>query len=190
MKMIYFLCPGYKKTPALAVIAALVITISPTVVRAAKRPVKKQHHNPIAIFDTVKGKFIVELLKNKAPSTVEVFVTRAGLGYYYKATFNRWVVDYVIQAGRKYKKKRKLKAVDEREKSPSHLRGSVSMALKYDDIDFGCRFFICLKDQPVLNKKYPVFGQVIEGMDVVDELRPDDRINKITIRTPKKKKRK
>ena len=45
----------------------------------------------------------------------------------------------------------------------------------------GSQFYICLDDAPFLNQQYTVFGQVVEGQDVVDKIRAGDVMNKVTI---------
>ena len=59
----------------------------------------------------------------------------------------------------------------------SHSRGIVSMARSNDINSAGSQFFICIKDTPSLDGKYTVFGQVVEGMDIVDKIStvPTDR---------------
>jgi peptidyl-prolyl cis-trans isomerase B (cyclophilin B) len=51
-----------------------------------------------------------------------------------------------------------------------HLRGTVSMARAQDPNSASCQFFICVKPQAFLDGKYSVFGEVIEGMDIVDKI--------------------
>ena len=52
-----------------------------------------------------------------------------------------------------------------------HVRGAVSMARSNDPDSANSQFFICFEDARFLDKQYSVFGQVIEGMDIVDKIK-------------------
>ena len=65
--------------------------------------------------------------------------------------------------------------------SLNHERGSVAMARSQAPDSASAQFYIALKPLPELDGRYAVFGRVIEGMDVVDEIRQGDRINKASI---------
>ncbi|GIT40946.1 MAG: hypothetical protein Ct9H300mP9_7960 [Candidatus Neomarinimicrobiota bacterium] len=54
--------------------------------------------------------------------------------------------------------------------SRTHSRGILSMARSQDPDSGGSQFFICVADAPFLDSQYTVFGRVIEGMDVVDQI--------------------
>lgn len=62
-----------------------------------------------------------------------------------------------------------------------HLDGTVAMARSQDPNSAGSQFYICLGPQPFLDSGYTVFGQTVEGMDVVRSLRVGDVIETITI---------
>jgi peptidyl-prolyl cis-trans isomerase B (cyclophilin B) len=62
-----------------------------------------------------------------------------------------------------------------------HVKGTVAMARSSNPNSAGSQFYICLDDAPVLNRQYTVFGQVTEGQDVVDKIRPGDVMTKVSI---------
>ena len=67
-----------------------------------------------------------------------------------------------------------------------HHRGTVGMARRADDINpqrlsNGSQFHILLRDAPHMDKKYTIFGEVIDGMDIVDKLTPGDKIISIKV---------
>jgi len=55
------------------------------------------------------------------------------------------------------------------------------MARKPDPDSAGSQFYICLEPQPGLDRQYTVFGQVVEGMDIVDGIKVGDVMKKVTI---------
>jgi peptidyl-prolyl cis-trans isomerase B (cyclophilin B) len=65
--------------------------------------------------------------------------------------------------------------------SLNHERGSVAMARSQAPDSASAQFYIALKPLPELDGRYAVFGKVIEGMDVVDEIRQGDRITKASL---------
>jgi cyclophilin family peptidyl-prolyl cis-trans isomerase len=67
-----------------------------------------------------------------------------------------------------------------------HLRGTVAMARKGDQVNperksSGSQFYICLEPAPFLDGQYTVYGGVVEGMDVVDQIKVGDHIKKVTL---------
>ena len=62
-----------------------------------------------------------------------------------------------------------------------HVRGTVAMARTSDPDSAGSQFYICFGAQPHLDRQYTVFGQVAEGMDVVDKLKNGTVMNKVTL---------
>ncbi|MBQ4353732.1 MAG: peptidylprolyl isomerase [Clostridia bacterium] len=120
----------------------------------------------------------LELYPEKAPITVENFVSLVKEGFYDGLIFHRVIKDFMIQGGDPEGtgmggSKNKIKgefAVNGVQNDISHLRGVISMARsqKYDSAS--SQFFICHADSTFLDGQYAAFGKVIEGIEVVDEI--------------------
>jgi cyclophilin family peptidyl-prolyl cis-trans isomerase len=61
------------------------------------------------------------------------------------------------------------------------LTGTLAMARTPDPDSAGSQFYICLAPQPFLDRQYTVFGQTIEGMDLVSQIRQGDKMVKVTV---------
>jgi peptidyl-prolyl cis-trans isomerase B (cyclophilin B) len=152
-------------------------------------PVRNTGH--YAIVETDRGTFVMELYPKVAPKTVENFETLVKKGFYNGLTFHRVVPDFVVQGGDPdgtgmggpgYTVPAEI------DKNEHHLRGSVATARTGDEVNpkresSGSQFYICLKLQPGLDGDYTVFGGVIKGMDVVDQIQKGDHMKKITLAT-------
>ena len=113
-----------------------------------------------------------------APNTVKNFLSLAGKGYYDGLTFHRIIPGFMIQGGCPdgtgmggpgYSIKGEFAANGV--KNPlKHKRGVISMARAMDPNSAGSQFFIMHQDAPHLDGQYAAFGQVTEGMDVVDAI--------------------
>jgi cyclophilin family peptidyl-prolyl cis-trans isomerase len=135
-----------------------------------------------ATIETSKGEILIELFPDVAPATVSNFIELVDKGYYNNILFHRVLPDFVIQGG------------DPRGDGwggPGYAipceydeipfeRGTIGMATSGRDTGGG-QFFICHSEQPHLNRRYTVFGNVLTGMDVVDNIEIDDKIVRITI---------
>ena len=115
-----------------------------------------------------KGKVRLELYPKKAPITVNSFVFLARQGFYDGVSFHRVIAGFVAQGGDPtgtgsggpgYQFVNEISDL-------RHTRGALSMANSGPNTN-GSQFYICLADQPALDGTYSVFGQVVEGMDVV-----------------------
>lgn len=137
-----------------------------------------------AVIDTDKGKMVLELFPNDAPGTVANFTKLSREGFYNGLTFHRVIPNFVIQGG--------CPRGDgsggpgytikcETDNNPhKHLRGSLSMAHAGRDTG-GSQFFICHSPQAHLDGKHTVFGQVVEGLEVLDAIRQGDHMTGIAI---------
>ena len=137
-----------------------------------------------AIIKTDKGDITIELFPNEAPGTVANFEKLAKEGFYDGLTFHRVIPDFVIQGG--------CPRGDgtggpgytikcETEGNPhKHVTGALSMAHAGKDTG-GSQFFITHSPQPHLDGVHTVFGQVIDGMDTVYDIRQGDVMNKVII---------
>lgn len=150
-----------------------------------KAPAAKPQTQPVAVLETTAGRIVIEFFPDKAPNHVKNFLNLCRSGFYNGTKFHRVIPGFVIQGGDPNTKKddtslwgtggnagpdgkeRTLKAEFN---DVHHGRGIVSMARAADPDSASSQFFICVGDAGALDRKYTVFGKVIEGMDVVDKI--------------------
>ncbi|PIP03644.1 MAG: peptidylprolyl isomerase [Zetaproteobacteria bacterium CG12_big_fil_rev_8_21_14_0_65_54_13] len=133
--------------------------------------------------ETENGPVVIELYPDEAPNTVANFKALAGKGYYDGLVFHRVIPGFMAQGGDPLGTGTggpgyKVKAEFNKHK---HQRGTVAMARSSDPDSAGSQFYICFGPQPHLDGQYTVFGQVIEGMDVVDQIRQGDEMVKVSV---------
>lgn len=139
-----------------------------------------------AIISTDKGDMKVELYAEETPGTVANFAKLAESGFYDGLTFHRVIPDFVIQGGCPdgtgaggpgYTIKCETSAPRQH-----HDRGVLSMAHRGPDTG-GSQFFICHNrtNTQHLDGKHTCFGKVVEGDEVIDEIRQGDKIISIRI---------
>lgn len=138
------------------------------------------------IFETSLGNFEVELFLEKSPITAGNFKSLVEQGFYDKTKFHRVIKDFMIQGGDPLSKTDNMRArwgtggtqriEDEFIRGLSNLRGTLSMANSGPNTG-SSQFFINVVDNTFLdwdkkpvNSKHPVFGKVINGLDVVDKI--------------------
>ena len=133
---------------------------------------------PKAVIATSRGEMTVELWNDVAPKHVENFLKLAGEGFYDNLSFHRILPDFMIQAGcpRGDGTGGPGWSVDAEFNDREHQPGTLSMARSSDPNSAGSQFFICLTRERCrhLDGEYTAFGQVVEGMDVVDALAKTD----------------
>lgn len=135
--------------------------------------------NPIVTITMENGDIIkAELYPDIAPITVENFVKLVKEGFYDGLTFHRIISGFMIQGGcpngngtggpgHTIKGEFSMNGV---KNDLKHTPGVLSMARAMDPDSAGSQFFIMHKTSPHLDGQYAGFGQVIEGMDVVNKL--------------------
>ena len=152
----------------------------------------------VAVISTKFGDMVVEFFPDVAPMHVENFQILAEEGYYNGTTFHRVIPGFMVQGGDPNSKD--LDRMNDgtggragkffgigRENDPEswtvpaefndtpHQRGTLSMA-RSQNIDSGSsQFFICHDNAPFLDGQYTVFGQLISGIEVVDEIVNSER---------------
>jgi cyclophilin family peptidyl-prolyl cis-trans isomerase len=130
-----------------------------------------------AILHTDNGDIKLELFADKTPQTVNNFVFLAGQGFYDGTLFHRVIADFMVQGGDPTGTGRGgpgYRFADEFHPSLRHNKpGILSMANAGPGTN-GSQFFITHVPTPWLDNKHSVFGQVIEGMDVVNSIPPRD----------------
>ena len=133
--------------------------------------------------DTDRGEIVMELDPRLAPNTVNNFVALARDGYFDGLTFHRVVPEFVVQGGDPTGTGSGgpgYRFADEPVKGEYTL-GAVAMANAGPDTN-GSQFFICIDDcQRKLDKKYNLFGYVIDGVDVAQRIKVGDKMKSVTI---------
>jgi len=156
-------------------------------VRDYKRAISRIGQTVRAVVTTSRGSFTIELLPNDAPLNVDNFLTLAQKGYFRNITFHRVVPNFVIQGGDPrgdgnggpgYQIRCEINEVE-------YDRGAVGMALSGKDTG-GSQWFVTHSPQPHLDGGYTVFGRVIVGLDVVDNISRGDVIQSIRITTARR----
>jgi cyclophilin family peptidyl-prolyl cis-trans isomerase len=140
-----------------------------------------------AIVRTARGDIVCSLFADKAPQTVNNFVYLAQAGFYDGLTFHRVEPGFVIQGGDPlgtgtggpgYTVPAEL--------GEPHPKGALAMARLPDQVNperasSGSQFYITLNATPHLDGSYTVFGQVVEGMSVVESTQVGDIIQSVNI---------
>jgi cyclophilin family peptidyl-prolyl cis-trans isomerase len=140
-----------------------------------------------ATIKTTKGDIVVELAAKDAPFTTNNFISLSRTGFYSGLTFHRVEPGFVIQGGDPlgdgtggpgYTLPAEIKL--------KHVKGAIAMARQGDNVNpnresSGSQFYITLAATPHLDNAYTVFGQVTQGMDVVEKINKGDLIQTITI---------
>ncbi len=166
---------------------------------AAEEVTSPDEFNYRAVITTDKGVLELDLFAEASPNTVNSFVFLARNGYFDNLRWHRVVPDFVVQSGDPYSEVGRELSELERigtggpgyltEDEPnevSNTRGTISMAKTSGASSFGSQFFINLKDNPALDagngadEFYP-FGEVTEGLEVLDAIEENDVIQSVEI---------
>lgn len=148
-----------------------------------------------ATFDTNRGSIVAELYEKEAPNTVSNFEKLANAGFYDGVKFHRVIPDFVVQGGDP--QSRDLPAGDRRigtggpgykikcetQGNPkTHEVGALSMAHAGKDTG-GSQFFMVLSEDKTrhLNGVHTVFGQVVDGLDIMKQIKPNDTMTKVRV---------
>ena len=144
-----------------------------------------------ATIETSRGTITAELFDTEVPGTVANFEKLANAKFYDGTRFHRVIADFMIQGGDPLSRDPgnpragtggpgyTIKC-ETHKNTHRHEAGTLSMAHAGKDTG-GSQFFICHSPQPHLDKKHTVFGQVRNGMDVVQKIRQGDEITSIRV---------
>lgn len=133
----------------------------------------------MVVFSTNYGDFTLELYPDKAPITVENFLSYVDSGFYDGTIFHRVIPGFVIQGGGftedMQQKPTEAPIKNEADNGLKNERGTLSMARTSDINSATSQFFVNLKDNAFLDHGsrdfgYAVFAKVVEGMDVIDKI--------------------
>jgi len=173
----------------------------------------------VVVISTKYGDMVVEFFDESAPKHVESFKMHARNGYYNGTIFHRVIPGFVIQGGDPNSKSEdrsrhgmgghaaKYFGIGNEKDSATwmlpaeissikHKKGILSMARAQDPNSAGSQFFVCANDAPNLDNNYTVFGQVVEGQSIIDQIvnvprdrrdNPNDRVE-MTVRLEQREK--
>ena len=142
-----------------------------------------EEKNPQVLMETSMGTVTIELFKDKAPISVRNFLSYVKEGFYDSLIFHRVISNFMVQGGgmdeNMQPKKTKFAIKNEAMNGLSNKRGTLAMARTSVVDSATSQFFINVVDNAFLDNRgktpdlygYAVFGQVTEGMAVVDAIR-------------------
>lgn len=134
------------------------------------------------VMSTEGGDMVIELYPDAAPNTVANFHALAADGFYDDLTFHRVIPGFVAQGGCPNGTGTGGPgwsiACETKGNPHKHLEGSLSMAHAGRDTG-GSQFFLVLEPQPHLDGVHTVFGRVVEGLDVLQEIKKGDHIRAV-----------
>ena len=140
-----------------------------------------------AILKTVHGNIVFKFYPKEAPNTVTRIIELAQQGFYDGLIFHRVVPNFVIQGGDPQGtgtggSGKMLKAEFNK---VAHIKGSVAMARAQDPDSADSQFYIALTTLPHLDNNYTVFGQVVEGLEILNKVVKGDKILTMSVVVPK-----
>lgn len=147
---------------------ALGLTLSATSASAELDP-----ENTLYI-DMEFGRIVIELLPDVAPNHVERIKSLARQNFYDGVVFHRVIEGFMAQTGDPTgtgSGGSDLPDLGQEFSGTPYIRGTVGMARTNDPDSANSQFFICFTDCGFLNGQYTVWGQVVEGMEVVDQIK-------------------
>ncbi|MBC8226517.1 MAG: peptidylprolyl isomerase [Candidatus Marinimicrobia bacterium] len=177
-----------------------------------------EKENDVAVISTNFGDMIVEFYPDIAPMHVDSFVALVNEEYFDGTTFHRVIPGFMIQGGDP-NSRNENKATHGtggragkffgigNEEDPStwlipqefndtpHVKGILSMARTNDPNSASSQFFICHDNASFLDNNYTVFGKVVEGLDIIDEIanvakdqndNPLERVEMLSVRIAKR----
>ncbi|HEV8131370.1 MAG TPA: peptidylprolyl isomerase [Acidobacteriota bacterium] len=133
----------------------------------------------VALLTTDKGRIVIRFFQQDAPKTVANFKRLARSAFYNRTTFHRVAPGTLIQGGDPLSKDNNPwndgagnsgEFIPFERNNHKHVRGAVAMARGEALDSASCQFFIVLKRMPQWDGQYVVFGEVIDGLDVADQI--------------------
>jgi len=148
-----------------------------------------------AIIQTSKGKLFIELYPEEAPWHVSNFKYLADKGFYSGLSFHLYQAGYILQGGDpkrsgfggpgytlppEFSRRNHVKGTLGMARKPD-LHGDPKRAVNPERRSSGSQFHILLGDAPHMDGNYTIFGRVVSGFEVLEQLRPGDTITKVTV---------
>ncbi len=174
---------------------ALLVFLLPFIMSEAKT--KELNPENTLIIELKDGKVVIEMFEDDAPKHVERIKKLAKEGKYDGVVFHRVIEGFMAQTGdvehgnsKDFNKRRvgtggsDLPDLKEEFNDRKHVKGTCSMARSSDPDSANSQFFICFEDSSFLDNQYTVWGQVIEGMEFVDNIKLGSRSDNGSVDDP------
>lgn len=150
---------------------------------AKKKKSRKKVDDPVVIVATDKGQFQIQIFEEEVPVTAAHFLSLVKDGFYNGLTFHRYDPRFVIQGGDPTGTgtggSGKTIPLEVTPKLKHSEIGMVGLARKSDKNSGSSQFYIILSPRSELDGDYAVFGKVIDGIDIVYQLRKGDKMNEV-----------
>lgn len=157
---------------------------------AAKKEKKGEGADPFVVIETSKGALKAQIFKNEAPVTAGNFLDLVGRHFYDGLSFHRYEPGFVIQGGDPNgtgsggfvdpaTHRTRTIPLEVNPRFRHDAAGYLAMARSSDPNSASSQFYITLGPAPWLDGKYAIFGKVVDGLNVVRELRAGDRMTKV-----------
>jgi len=152
---------------------------------------------PVLVVETAKGMFEIQTYPEEAPKTVEHILALVKRNFYRGLRFHRVEKGFVVQVGDPQTRNMTRQdnwgkgpasgsgspiGVAEFSKTLTHKKGAVAMAHAGEADQADSQFYVMLSARRGLDGKYAIWGQVISGMDVVEQIEVTDVLKRITIK--------
>ena len=174
-------------------VAAALFVVCAAVVPHAQT--KSPGAGPVVVLETARGAIEFETYPDEAPKTVARVLELARKGFYNGLRFHRAEPKFLVQIGDPLTRDVSRQAywgsggtgkplgVSEISRKRRHVRGAVAMAYAGSDRKGAdSQFYITLRATPELDGKYAVFGRVISGMNVADQIKLGDVLRKVSVK--------
>ena len=166
-------------------------TAAAPVAAAEEEKPMSYYENKVAELHTTAGDIHIRFFPDVAPNHVKNFIDLAEKGFYNGTKFHRVIPGFMIQGGdpntisgnpATWGTGGSPNNVKAEFNTIPHKRGILSMARAQSPDSASSQFFIVVADSTFLDRQYSVFGQVTKGMDVVQAIRQNDKVNSIRVR--------
>jgi len=143
--------------------------------------------NPVVSLKTENGEILIQLYADKTPNTVANFIQKADSGFYDGLTFHRVIAGFMAQGGDPTGTGMGGGKQDSELNDVPFVRGSLGLARTAETkmVSNDSQFFICFTTEGCqhLTSEYVNFGQVISGLDILDQITQGDKIISVTSKT-------
>lgn len=146
---------------------------------------RKKIDDPVVVVETNKGTFMIQVFEEEVPVTAANFLDLVKSGFYNGLTFHRYDPRFLIQGGDPTGTgtggSGKTIPLEINNNLKHSEMGMVGLARKSDKNSGSSQFYIILSPRSELDGDYAVYGKVIEGLEIVFQLRKGDKMNKVFI---------